>query len=759
MMPSASGLHLPSDLPDEVRRAAADPQRVVGRYVLIEELGRGGMGVVWRAWDVSLKRAVAMKTLLETGTASDEARWHRFRREAQAAARLHHPGIVAVHEVGEHLGHPFIVMELVEGPDLETKLRGEPMPPLRVAALVAAIARALEHAHAEGIVHRDVKPENVIVDRDGEPHLTDFGLARQVEGASRLTRTGQVLGTPSYMAPEQAGFGDGKIVPATDVYALGGLLYRALVGRPPFEGENAVNLVRQVLFDEPQAPDAIREGLHPDLSTIALRCLEKEADRRYRSAGALADELDRFCAGEAIEARPIGRVSRVQRWVRRNRVLAGVVSMGAIVTLGLVVFALGQIIAGARLAAGRDEAVRSASARAIEGERAAAVGAARDAAKRAARAFADVGTLPPAAARDDALRRRRSDLVLATGLEALAAARRLVHVAPDDEEAARLAFDAAMALGTSALEAEQWSLAASAFEKAGDLGIDDAAAAAQRARVETLRDEARRAATRSVEQILEAARTGALNREASGADDAVFTLVGDGSPETVAILARGLDEMTARLNEVTAEVYRAVAEPLEDEATAGAKRIEGVDDAVAALAALGPGTELPAPHRKTIAALDRRIGARRSRGIAAMFGDGPTGAQDSKVGIMFVPATQQLADGKVSTVDNIGRLRTDARLVIAEAQSKRLRRELGMARLCCRALGRIGVRRTAVEALGRYLRAERDPVRAADAAIALLLIGGKKARRHLAAAKERFGEDELAARLEEFLERTGRGGP
>ncbi len=305
--------------------------RHLGRYRLGEPLGRGGMGLVFRAHDPELGRDVAIKVL--HADVADQRQLRRFEREATAAARLRHPGIVGVHEVGrDERGRPYIVMDLVGGPSLESLLACSRLPPRRLAEIVRDVAAALQHAHGEGVIHRDVKPENVLIDRaTGQPRLVDFGLVREIDSDERLTRTGQVVGTPSYMAPEQAGAsGVGELGPATDVYGLGGLLYRGLSGRPPFVHDEIVALVVMVLETPPTPPRSIDPSVPAPLEAITLRCLAKDPAERYRSAEEVVHELERFLRGESIEASSPGAVSRLVERLRRNR-------SGVALALGLVV--------------------------------------------------------------------------------------------------------------------------------------------------------------------------------------------------------------------------------------------------------------------------------------------------------------------------------------------------------------------------------------------------------------------------------------
>jgi tetratricopeptide (TPR) repeat protein len=296
------------------------------------------MGVVHRAFDMALRRPVALKMLLNANGAGYGA-VERFRREATAAASLRHPGIVQVHEIGEHEGSPFIVLELVEGESFEALLERSPLSPRRVAEIVRGIALALAHAHAQGVIHRDVKPGNVLIDREGAPRLMDFGLARNALISEKLTRAGQMIGTPAYMAPEQV-VGDGtKQGPQTDVYGLGAVLYRALAGRPPFEASTLDALACRIVAEDALPLRKLDARVHADLETIALRCLEKEPARRYSSAAAVAEDLRRFLDGEPIRARPIGGIERALRIARKNR-LAVALALALVVVAAAVPTAL-----------------------------------------------------------------------------------------------------------------------------------------------------------------------------------------------------------------------------------------------------------------------------------------------------------------------------------------------------------------------------------------------------------------------------------
>jgi eukaryotic-like serine/threonine-protein kinase len=285
-------------------------------YEIHGELGRGGMGVVYRARQIVVDRPVALKVILGAAHAGPD-QLARFRAEATAAARLQHPNIVQIFEVGEHAGTPFFSLELVEGGSLADHLRGEPQPPRKAAEIVRSLATAVEHAHSRGIVHRDLKPANVLL-AGGVPKVTDFGLAKQVTGDSKLTQSGAILGTPSYMAPEQAAGNGATVGPAADVYALGAILYECLTGRPPFRAAAVMDTVIQVVFDDPIPPSRLQPKLPRDLETICLKCLAKTPEQRYPSAAELAADLDRFLNGEPVRARPTAAVVKWWKWARRH---------------------------------------------------------------------------------------------------------------------------------------------------------------------------------------------------------------------------------------------------------------------------------------------------------------------------------------------------------------------------------------------------------------------------------------------------------
>jgi tRNA A-37 threonylcarbamoyl transferase component Bud32 len=297
--------------------AAASLPRVVGDYQLLEEIGRGGMGVVYKARQLSLGRITALKMLTQGELASDVER-SRFQSEAESVARLDHPAIVPVYEIGQHEGHPFFSMKLIEGRTLAVHLADGPIPPREAARILAEVARGIHAAHQQGVLHRDLKPSNILLDHQMRPHVADFGLAKRMVGDASLTRTGAVLGTPSYMSPEQAAGSRGEITPASDVYSLGTILYQMLIGRPPFQAASPVDTVLMVLEQDVPPPRLVNPKVDRLLEMIALRCLQKPPELRYAGADKLADDLDAYLAGEPISARSGALSQVIARWLRQT---------------------------------------------------------------------------------------------------------------------------------------------------------------------------------------------------------------------------------------------------------------------------------------------------------------------------------------------------------------------------------------------------------------------------------------------------------
>jgi tetratricopeptide (TPR) repeat protein len=336
--PAADGLEQSTPVISEPARV-----RYFGDYEIIREIARGGMGVVFLARQRTLNRPVALKMIL-AGQLADLDAVRRFYIEAEAAANLDHAGIVPIYEVGQHEGQHYFSMGFVEGQSLSQRLVEGPLPVRQAAELIRRVGEAIEYAHGHGVVHRDLKPANILLDQNGYPRITDFGLAKKVQGDSGLTGSGQIMGTPSYMPPEQARGMRGGVGPAADVYALGATLYALVTGRPPFQASTAMETILQVISDEPVPPRRLNVSVPRDLETICLKCLEKEPGKRYSSAAALGEDLRRYLAGEPITARPVGQVERAWRWCRRKPVVAGLVaSLAAALLAGFVGITLGWL--------------------------------------------------------------------------------------------------------------------------------------------------------------------------------------------------------------------------------------------------------------------------------------------------------------------------------------------------------------------------------------------------------------------------------
>ena len=311
----------PADLIPPGPSPASSSLGSFGDYDLLDEIARGGMGVVYKARQKNLGRIVAVKMIL-AGPLAGKDFVRRFRTESAAAAILQHPNIVAIHDVGVHEGRHYFSMDYVEGQNLAQLVGQQPLPANKAARYVELIAQAIHYAHERGILHRDLKPSNVLIDAHDPPRITDFGLAKRLDGESSLTLTGQVLGSPNFMPPEQAGGKRGKVGRPSDVYALGGILYHLLTARAPFQADSLQQIITQVLNAEPVSPRLLNPAIPKDLETITLKCLEKEPSRRYQTAQELAHELDRFLRREPIHARPITPPEKLWRWGQRKPVLA-----------------------------------------------------------------------------------------------------------------------------------------------------------------------------------------------------------------------------------------------------------------------------------------------------------------------------------------------------------------------------------------------------------------------------------------------------
>ncbi|MCA9067577.1 MAG: protein kinase [Planctomycetaceae bacterium] len=309
----------------------------IGDYEILREVGRGGMGVVLQAQHQSLDRVVAIK-MLRMGALASQEEFARFANEVQIVAKLDHPNIVPIFHVGEHEGHPYFAMKFIDGAGLDQSLENYQTDDLSVAGLVLKLALAIDHAHQRGVLHRDLKPGNVLIDEQGEPHITEFGLSRRLEGDQEITQTGSIIGTPSYMAPEQATGERNEITTATDVYGLGAVLYTLMTGRPPFRDETVLKTIEKVRHHRPAPPSSLRPNVSKDLEAICLKCLEKNAGDRYASAAGLARDLEHFLHREPVVARPVGAIVRFARWGRKHP--------GLVVLSCLTFLLLGTIVTG-----------------------------------------------------------------------------------------------------------------------------------------------------------------------------------------------------------------------------------------------------------------------------------------------------------------------------------------------------------------------------------------------------------------------------
>ena len=338
---------------------------VIPGYEILEILGKGGMGVVYKARHLRLGRLVALKTIREDHR--DEALVRRILTEATAGAKIQHSNIVQIYEVREHDGLPYLALEFVDGGNLAGNYGEFPPPAPEAARLVEALAQAMDYAHQHGVVHRDLKPANVLLTPDGTPKVCDFGIARRLDEELGLTRTGEMIGTPSYMAPEQTTGNPAKITALVDVYGLGAILYWLLTGQPPFRGTTALETLELVRHSDPTPPWRLQPSVPRDLETICLKCLRKEPVKRYASAAALASDLHRFLRGEPIRGRPVGHLERLVKWCRRRPAAAGLI---AVTTLALAGGVVGLSVHDRQIGLALEETLREKQKKAAEARRA-----------------------------------------------------------------------------------------------------------------------------------------------------------------------------------------------------------------------------------------------------------------------------------------------------------------------------------------------------------------------------------------------------
>jgi tetratricopeptide (TPR) repeat protein/predicted Ser/Thr protein kinase len=557
------------------------PSRL-GGFELVRELGRGGMGVVYEARSDALDRRVALKVLLEGEFASGEVR-ERFQIEARAAARLRHPGLVGIHQIGEEGGHHFIVMDLIEGPSLAEALKDDGLyEPRPAAELVGFLAEAMAYAHERGVLHRDLKPANVLVAPDGRPVITDFGLAKVVHAPkAKATATGQVMGTPAYMSPEQAtGVG---VEARSDVYSLGAILYELLTGRPPFVGNTVYEVLGAVLTRDAQPPTQLRAGLDRDLETICLTCLEKDPEHRYASADALGADLANFQGALPIAARRPGPGDRVAKWVRRNPTLARVV--GASV-LALVTLAAGAYLWGVRArqfgaALAHREAITAAEERATE-------------------RWEELSQVTTAST--------------GQALDALQSAQAWHELDRDDARAREARFRAALTLGDVACASQQWELAASAYASARELGVDAARADRLVAEVNRQRTAETRRRESEVRGWLTRARLGELSEGSHDEREAILALARYRDARTRQLLRDEVQSVASQLHDVNHAYVLRAEKPTFTEARAGQPLLLGLDRALAELTGLPHCGPTLAPARaKLVARAEQRIVQRVGR--------------------------------------------------------------------------------------------------------------------------------------------------
>ena len=664
------------------RSPASDPDArpvTLGRYQLGGLLGRGGMGSVYQAYDDALDRAVAVKMITPGGATPEMLT--RFQREARAVASMgQHPNIVGVHDFGQQEDTHYIVMDLVRGGDLEAWLAQPSLSQRKIVQTITEAARGVGHAHTCKIIHRDLKPANILMTEDGRPKVSDFGLARNLKESASLTADGQVMGTPAYMAPEQAGAHAGQLTPATDVFALGVLLYETLTHSHPFIQDTVQATMLAVLHHLPPAPRELNPRIPPDLNTIIIHCLRKNPSKRYLDANALAADLGRFLAGEAITARPLTQRERAGRWYRRNQRVA---------LPGLIVTSLAIALGGGGL---------SSAHLTRKAEHADALKKAKDDFHQARSRFLKAHAADP-------------DHCFEAGVGFLWQAEKVLALDPSDAGLRQATYEAANSMAKAASQSEQWDLARIALGWAERTGVDPKATGQRLKTLKAQREAAKRRHTDAVSGILEQSRSGELAKTSQGEQEALFELIRHGTPETVDLMVAVLDAATTTLLAASSQSLREANELTVAERAVGLETIAHLEDAVEALGRLDPESSLTETQALAVLKAGQRLEQRNT-------------SHNSTVSSRS--ASQPF------------------RIILASAQTAALGdHEASTTRLCLNALSRIDLPERTTPVMARFLLVHWDQQAAAQAGLALCRTLGPKAATTIRSALGRFGWEGL----------------
>ena len=664
---------------------SSDPEAMpakLGRYEIRGLLGRGGMGSVYEAYDSTLKRAVAIKVLTQTSELSSED-IERFQREARSVAQLGtHPNIVSVHDFSSDRGTHYLVMDLVRGGSLESWLEVAPRSPREIAQVGWAVAGAVGHAHEFGVVHRDLKPQNVLMDREEQPRVTDFGLARELEESKRLTLSGQLLGTPAFMAPEQAGADREDVAPATDVFALGIILYEALTNHHPFQQQTIQGTLIAILQIDPMPPRQLNPRIPHDLETIVLHCLRKQIGNRYADGKLLAADLERFLMGEAITARPLNRWERLGRWYRRQRHWAlPAFTLTALVTVALVGAWVSSVLTD------RHRYVEKLKVAKVE------LTATKDKLLKGHRAFILAQASNPEA-------------LIRSGIAYLSQAERVMLLAPKDLKVRNQALQVAYITADAASESEQWDLAEFVLEAARRTEVSLERTQIKHDELTQQRQAAKDRHLDAVENVLDQASKGKLPPGEVAYRHAIYELVRHGTPETVPLLTEALNDLTTALNSVTRNNFLRANEIRKREQQARLEPIPKLEEAVTALIGLQPGDTLSRQQEQALRAAGERLCERNSR--------------RSRPQTRAKPLSPRL-------------------LIARRQQSNTPEHHARLAELIVEALSAIGLREAAQPALERHLLAQWDQRTAARTAMHLSRLSGQAANKAVQTALQRFG--------------------